>query len=130
MSRIEYEDLSPEQINHLTDGCGNSFMNVPDLAFGQACRVHDFGYWRGGTFQDRADVDLGWYLAMTVAADNYSLWARNVLKWAAWIYYKAVRIASWYWWPYSKVYKTMDDLTLEMMECDKCQADLVTHKSL
>jgi len=111
---IEYEDLNKEQIDYLTDGCGNHFLNVPDLEFGNACRWHDFAYWRGRTKEDRAVADRRWYKLMLKGISKQSWMTRIILRAAALIYYRAVRAGSGRFFYYGPEYKTMLDLETEM----------------
>lgn len=114
MSRLEWEDLTPAQQAFISNGCGNSFMNVPDFEFEDICRKHDFGYWLGHTKEDRSRVDWEWCVEMLRVSNKFSWWKRSYLKATAWVYYKAVRAASWRWFNFSDRYKTIKDLEEEM----------------
>ena len=115
-SKLEYEDLTPEERDYLTDGCGNKFLNVPDFDFGECCRRHDFGYWQGHSKEDRLRIDKEWYADMIKASRKYGFVRRYMLKIAAMVYYRAVRAASWRFFNFSDRYLTREDLRLEMEE--------------
>jgi len=111
---IQYEDLNEEQVAYLTNGCGNKFVRVPDLDFGNACRWHDFAYWRGRTKEDRYYADRHWYELMLKAISKQGWMTRIILRAAALIYYRAVRVGSGRFFYYGASYKTTMDLEIEM----------------
>ena len=100
MNRLSFRDLTPEEIALVSNGCGGkgSWVPVPDWLFSASCDHHDFEYWRGGTEQDRAAADWGFYTAMRKDAKQTPWWYPTRLALLrAWAYYKAVR---WFAKPY------------------------------
>jgi hypothetical protein len=71
--RLSWSDLSLPDRRLFADGCGRKGgpLNVPDFIFTARCDQHDFYYWRGGTYEDRARADRNFLKAML--ADAYEL---------------------------------------------------------
>jgi hypothetical protein len=86
----------------------------------EACRKHDFGYWKGYTKADRKRIDLEWFWAMIEDVDNAdrSLLSHGALvyKFVALIYLIFVRAFSGKYFEYGERYKTREDLRIEMEE--------------
>ena len=117
MTDIIYENLTPEELDFISDGCGPSPDEleglVPELVFHNACREHDVGYYIGGTQADRAAVDWRFYQKMLEAASMTSWWKRWFYRTAAWIYYRFVKQFGGTRWTDGPK-KTMKDLRAEM----------------
>ena len=61
----EFWELSTDERNRISNGCGAASAAidyVPDTIFGlnisASCDIHDFGYYLGGTEQDKFIADL------------------------------------------------------------------------
>ena len=120
MSRLtnppQWEDLTTEEIEALTEGCGVEEFDAPELWFHDDCRKHDFLYWRGGGPEDRKYADEVFYAGMKRRAQDASgplawLWRR---LWA-WVYYTAVRRLGGFFSPFGPpgtAPRTWDDVAV------------------
>ena len=62
---MKYEELTQEDKDFLElNGCGSKGFTVPNWFFEADCNHHDYGYWKGGTEEDRKVCDVGFYKAM------------------------------------------------------------------
>jgi len=120
MNKLTYKELTLEEKEFLTDGCGNYILDVPDFMWTEACRKHDFGYWSGYTKADRSNTDSEWLSEMiddVNKADPHTLnhggW---VYKFVAIIYFVFVRMFSGKYFEYGDRYKTRADLEAEMKD--------------
>jgi hypothetical protein len=108
----EFSDLTPREIGALSEGCGVPEFDPPELWFHDACRFHDFLYWRGGTSQDRHAADAMFYKHMKHQAQRGSTMLSRMWRhtWA-WTYFKAV---DWFGWIFAENFtgemKTWDDV--------------------
>jgi hypothetical protein len=120
--KFSYEDLTPEEKDFLTDGCGNHFLDVPDFLWTESCRRHDFEYWSGHTKKDRSNADWDWFLNMLRDVDRADPATLNhsplVYKGVALLYLVAVRLFSGKYFEYGDRYKTRADLEVEMRNGD------------
>ncbi len=93
---MKYRDLTDEQIEFISDGCGKKggWLDVPDFIFTASCDQHDINYWIGGTEDDRAKADRQFYDAMVLDSEAYPWYKRYWYKAMAWIYYRAVRLCA------------------------------------
>ena len=118
MNKLTYKELTLEEKEFLTDGCGNYILDVPDFMWTEACRKHDFGYWSGYTKRDRSEVDWEWFWSMISDVDKADRKTINhsplVYKAVALIYLIFVRIFSSKYFEYGDKYKTREDLRAEM----------------
>jgi len=118
--KFSYEDLTEEEKEFLTDGCGNHFLDVPDFLWTESCRRHDFEYWSGYTKEDRSAADWDWFWNMISDVDraDRERLARSplVYKGLAFIYFIAVRLFSSKYFEYGDRYKTRADLEVEMKD--------------
>lgn len=109
-----FEDLTKEQLDYVSNGCGTWFINIPDLEFGPACDRHDFAYWKGCTESHRAEADWNFYLNIKEIVKNIPWYRRWWYKSLSWVYYKAVRLFGSSTFYYGPKQKTLDDLEEEM----------------
>jgi hypothetical protein len=61
-----YLDLTPEQKKEICNGCGaKGGIPIPDTIYGldieEACNIHDFRYYVGGTQEDKEIADDEFY---------------------------------------------------------------------
>lgn len=120
MSNIRYKTI-PSKIRfefnkYVANGCGGKggWLNPPDFIFTASCNHHDFNYWLGGTEVDRIKADLQFYEAMIRDANEFPWYRRAAYKFAAWVYYKAVRLFASSFFSFSKEPRTMSDLLQEI----------------
>jgi len=113
---LKYEDLTQEQIDFISNGCGAKGLpiDVPDFVYEDACHKHDVNYWIGGGKADRKIADVTFYYDMVNAANKEVWYQRWVYKTLAWAYYRAVRWFAAKWFYFSDKKRTMQDLILEM----------------
>ncbi|MBA3776897.1 MAG: hypothetical protein H0X11_10720 [Betaproteobacteria bacterium] len=99
-----FEELSPVQRFVICNGCGAKggwfkWLRPPALCFSTACDRHDYAYWVGGTKADRRFADRCFWSACKRAvwdwADirGYGRGRVAVRMIAAWLFYRAVRLA-------------------------------------
>lgn len=93
-------------------GCGEGskgvWLDVPEFVFHDDCCLHDYLYNLGGTEADRKEADLIFYQAMKRSAikhgDDLGLLPLDRLSYlfAAWVYYRAVRLFGKRFFNYTK----------------------------
>jgi hypothetical protein len=118
--KFAYEDLTSKEKAHLTDGCGNHFLDVPDFLWIEACNRHDFEYWSGFTSRHRSEADWDWFWNMLGEVDKADRVRLNhaplVYKGVALLYLVAVRLFSGKYFEYGDRHKTREDLEVEMKD--------------
>ena len=90
----KYKDLTKEEKDRICNGCGAKGGRIkPPLAifFNASCNHHDYGYWLGGTEEDRLKCDKKLYDALLL--DCSLLPRKKYLLYRLWskLYYYAVR---------------------------------------
>jgi hypothetical protein len=105
---IKYEDLTPEQLVAITNGCGGKGGKVvPPYAamFKADCDHHDYGYWKGGTWKDRLACDVNFLGSLLKDSFGFG-WKRpvKVAYFSGWslLYFTGVRLMGWKYFKYSK----------------------------
>lgn len=94
-----YSSRSKKDLKALgLNGCGSKVSGwvVPDLAFREACELHDLLYLMGGTTRDRRLADgafLDLMLARCRANPQWGFFKKLSLRWSARMYFWAVRFA-------------------------------------
>lgn len=91
----KYEDLTPEEKAEICNGCGGKggWIKPPHrIFFDASCNHHDYGYWCGGTEEDRLNCDSKFYAAMVNDCAD--------LPW-----YQYIRYRPWCWGYYLGVRK-------------------------
>lgn len=111
---LRYHQLTPEQQEAITNGCGpkGGWLDPPDWFFEASCDWHDFAYWRGGTEDDRLKADWGFYQAMIRDTRRAPWYLRPTLRFQAWLYYTAVRLFARSQFHYGEM-RGLDDLREE-----------------
>jgi hypothetical protein len=108
---VYFSDLTPEDEAWVANGCGGKggWFDPPDFIWKARCQLHDFRYWKGGTYLDRLKVDQDFLRGMLWDARHINtlrIWPdlsertqlrrplrqRMLYVPLAWVYYIAVRI--------------------------------------
>jgi len=102
---VPWEELTEEQISDLCNGCGGKggWIKPPHrIFFKTSCNHHDYGYWCGGTEEDRQDDDAKLKEAMTKDCARLPWWKQ--LRYRPWclLYYVSVRIRGSYYFYYGE----------------------------
>lgn len=90
-----YEDLTPEEKKEICNGCGGKggWVKPPHKHFFKAdCDHHDYGYYRGGTEEDRKNCDKLFLQEMLADVRRASWLTRLRLTPWCYTYYAAVRL--------------------------------------
>ena len=93
----EYDLLTPEELEYITNGCGPKFGSlyrlVPDFCglYTPACDFHDWIYWSGGPPEIRYEGDKKMKRDMAHENSKLSRWKRWALLWTPRVYYSVVR---------------------------------------
>lgn len=98
-------------MDNCQNGCGPegplSFL-IPEFCFAEACGVHDFLFWRGGTEKDRREANKQFYAIMIKSVNARQFILQPWLGfWALW-YYWNVEVFGKAFFPYSKEPKDYD----------------------
>lgn len=98
---INLDDLTEDERKVVLNGCGAKGVKVPHFGyFCDACNEHDLRYWQGGDERKRALADALFLADMREAASRAAWWKRGALYGAAWLYYRAVKKAGMFVFPY------------------------------
>lgn len=115
---VRYKDLTPEQKDLLTNGCGGkgSWVPIPDWRFTASCDHHDFNYALGGSEEDREKADRQFYDAMLADADAAPWYLRYFYRFWAKTYYLAVSQYAGDYFHYRDYEPTLEELLQEAQE--------------
>ena len=113
---MKWRDLSQKERDFWTmnfsNGCGPDgplAEFIPEINFHDACNMHDFLFWRGGTEADRRDANAQFYAAMLGAINKLQFWRRPInFVLAAW-YFLNVEFFGKAFFPYSERAKTKEE---------------------
>lgn len=93
---LKYSDLTPQQKEEITNGCGSKggWIKPPNFIFKASCNQHDFYYWRGCKEADRKKADKSFYryMKIDIKERDYNLLKKVWYYSWAWSYYVAVRL--------------------------------------
>jgi hypothetical protein len=120
----EFHLLTPQQLNYVVNGCGPKFgkagLIVPDFGglYSDACLLHDWIYWSGGSQHIRLLADKRLKDDMKSANNSLSWWKRWLLAWAPQVYYSAVRLLGDSTFYEAPERRTRLDLEMEMKDAE------------
>jgi hypothetical protein len=104
---VKYEDLAPEQVAEIVNGCGGKGGKVvPPYAamYAADCGHHDYGYWKGGSWWDRLKCDCKFWWAMQKDAFAFKWKIHKAVYFSGWavLYFAGVRIGGWKYFHYGR----------------------------
>lgn len=118
----EYNLLTPEEKEHVANGCGPKFgflgSLVPDFCgeYTEACNKHDWLYWSGGPSSARKQADKLLKKDMELANHRMPWYKRWALSWTPRVYYWVVRKIGEPAYHRSMYRRTRTDLQREMRD--------------
>lgn len=118
----EYNLLTPEEKEHVLNGCGPKFgfmgALVPDFCgeYTEACNLHDWLYWSGGPKSIRKMADKRLKKDMKKANHHMPWYKRWSLSWAPGVYYWVVRKVGEPAYYRAQYRRTREDLQREMRD--------------
>lgn len=131
--KLRYSDLTPEQKEFITNGCGGKggLIKPPNFIFKASCHHHDFKFWLGCTLEHfkKANIDFyvmmkedvadilfstkdRWYaryvenIKISALKSHYHIWAYS--------YYQFVNVGGKKYFYFANEQKTLKDLIDEM----------------
>jgi len=110
---LVFEDLTKEELEFISNGCGGPFP-VPAFVFEGDCDRHDFDYYVGCTEEDRLEADLRYFRLMRDSANKAKWWKRPWYHAMAIKYFLFVRHAGYPFFYRADRKKTYEDVREEM----------------